>query len=430
MRRFLTILLAACTLSATARASHAAKNEPAMTPGLIAVLPFQQARRPVTAEELKVFEQRVVATSTGLLSPLPLFRVLGARGRLDEDDFDPEEPCTGPCAVRAAKSLRAPVYVTGVVGHAGDGFVAFLTLFSPEGRQAALQLRGHTTDALALAFENKARLFLGRGLGLLAEEDDDRAHSDAAAATEEGGDEALAKIDPDLQRTQCDDGDGNACTVLAWRYEAGKGLKIDTDHAETLYGRGCQLGNSTACFNLGVRNLTDKDPPDPERAADLFKTGCDRDHADCCAVLGILTNEGSGVPKKASRAVALFQKACDHDSSLGCTALGRMHARGEGVRKNPARAAELFDKACDDGYSPACDELGDLYRTGKGVQRDLAHAAELYENACDDGTADSCVSLAGLYAQGQGVPKDAAKARALMSKACEEGADQACGDSE
>ena len=105
----------------------------------------------------------------------------------------------------------------------------------------------------------------------------------------------------------------------------------------------CIGGSTQACDKLARR---------AERAA--WRRGCDDGEATACYKLGVAHSEGDGVPKDPGRTADLFRRACDGGLAMGCHALGVILEFGQGVPKDVGKAAVLYRRACDGGHEAAC----------------------------------------------------------------------------
>jgi predicted aspartyl protease len=101
--------------------------------------------------------------------------------------------------------------------------------------------------------------------------------------------------------------------------------------------------------------------------------------------------------------------------------LGVIYENGEGVPKDTELAAQWYRKAAEQGDAAAEYQLGWMYEAGEGVARNDALAAHWYRKAAEQGHADAEFSLASLYKDGRGVPKDSALAAHWYRKAAEQG---------
>ena len=92
----------------------------------------------------------------------------------------------------------------------------------------------------------------------------------------------------------------------------------------------------------------------------------------------------------------LFQKSADQGYGSAQNNLGVVYENGQGVPKDLGRAAELYQKAADQGYARAQYNLGTLYQDGDGVPKDLGKARELYQKAANQGYAPAITQLKAL----------------------------------
>ncbi|MCW5745479.1 MAG: sel1 repeat family protein [Alphaproteobacteria bacterium] len=86
--------------------------------------------------------------------------------------------------------------------------------------------------------------------------------------------------------------------------------------------------------------------------------------------------------------------------------LGLLHQNGQGVPRDAAQAAGWFRKAALQGHAEARYSLGTLYATGQGVSRSDAEASRWLRLAARQGLAVAAFDLGLLYASGQGVKHD------------------------
>jgi hypothetical protein len=159
--------------------------------------------------------------------------------------------------------------------------------------------------------------------------------------------------------------------------------------------------------------MTDHQPgTSPESEAERLQQACDGGEMRGCYDLGIMYEDGDGVPQDSRRAAELYQQACnggyeafncesiieaerleqacDGGNMEGCYNLGWMYRAGFSVRQSDTRAAELYQQACDGGEMEGCFFLGLMYLNGDGVRQSDTRAAELYQQACDGGHIEAC----------------------------------------
>ncbi|MDX9859274.1 MAG: hypothetical protein RBS99_00010 [Rhodospirillales bacterium] len=85
------------------------------------------------------------------------------------------------------------------------------------------------------------------------------------------------------------------------------------------------------------------------------------------------------------KALSLFSKLGDQGNSKAQYYLGLMHENGYGLPKDFAKAADWYRKSASQGYAPAQECLGDLYLVGKGLPQDNNMAAKWYRKAAEQG---------------------------------------------
>ena len=92
--------------------------------------------------------------------------------------------------------------------------------------------------------------------------------------------------------TQCHQGNAEACLVLGFMYDEGKGVTRDVFKAVELYRKACDGKNATGCFNLG----------------NMYRTG-------------------DGVRQSVEDALTFYGKACDLKDKDGCQNYARLKTR-------------------------------------------------------------------------------------------------------
>ena len=90
--------------------------------------------------------------------------------------------------------------------------------------------------------------------------------------------------------------------------------------------------------------------------------------------------------------------------------LGLMYDNGQGVPQDYAEAVKWYRKAAEQGHAKAQHNLGVMYDKGQGVPQDYAEAVKWYRKAAEQGVAEAQNNLGLMYSKGQGVPQDDAQA--------------------
>jgi TPR repeat protein len=161
-------------------------------------------------------------------------------------------------------------------------------------------------------------------------------------------------------------------------------------------------------------------------AAVLFDQACAGGYTPACRSLGVMYQDGDGIPQDYSKAMILYSKSCNAGDSSACDNLGGMYQEGLGVEKDYFRAVALYSRACDGGNSSSCNNLGTMYLGGDGVVQDKPRAVALYSKSCDGGSATGCKNLAGCYRDGEGIKKDKEKAKQIFIRSCKLGSQLGC----
>ncbi len=117
----------------------------------------------------------------------------------------------------------------------------------------------------------------------------------------------------------------------------------------------------------------------------------------------------------------IIDKAASEGSAEAEFQLGLLYEQGRGVPKSDAKALEWYQKAAALGHATAQCNIASMYQAGKGVPKDEAKATEWYQKAAAKGNARAQFRLGLQYDNGQGVPLNAAKATEWLLKAATKG---------
>jgi uncharacterized protein len=140
-------------------------------------------------------------------------------------------------------------------------------------------------------------------------------------------------------------------------------------------------------------------------AIPIFRAFADRGNAVAQFNLGLMYEDGLGVPQDNAIAVSWYQKSADKRNVDAQSRLGFMY-EGHGVPQDDAIAAGWYQKAADQGDAVAQLSLASMYEYGRGVPQNFAVAASWYQKAADQGDARAQETLGHMYEDGRGVPKD------------------------
>ena len=128
-----------------------------------------------------------------------------------------------------------------------------------------------------------------------------------------------------LVRTACIGGDLRGCAFLARAMIRGEGAAKDPAAALDLLSRGCQARYPLACALAGDAAMA---LGRFERARAGYGAACDLGLYRACSNLGVMFQDGDGVPPDLGLSRRLYARACDHGSQVGCENLAALGSAG------------------------------------------------------------------------------------------------------
>ena len=105
-------------------------------------------------------------------------------------------------------------------------------------------------------------------------------------------------------------------------------------------------------------------------------------------------------------AMKLMKPLAEQGDAGAQYSLGLMYDEGRGVPKNNQQAVKWYRLAVKKGLAAAQYNLGVMYFNGQGVPEDDKQAAKWFRLAAEQGYADAQSNLGGMYALGRGVPEN------------------------
>ncbi|MBF0125346.1 MAG: sel1 repeat family protein [Magnetococcales bacterium] len=114
-----------------------------------------------------------------------------------------------------------------------------------------------------------------------------------------------------------------------------------------------------------------------------------------------------------------------HGDVVAQTKLGLMYEQGSGVPQDFDQAMKWYRKAAKQGYSEAYIRIGSLYHNGTGVVQDFKEAIQWYRKAADQSDATAQFLVGEAYYLGQGVKQDAVQSLMWYTLAAERGHQEA-----
>jgi hypothetical protein len=139
-------------------------------------------------------------------------------------------------------------------------------------------------------------------------------------------------------------------------------------------------------------------------------------------VLGVMYNDGEGVPQDNAEAVKWYRLAAEQGNDSGQLNLGLMYNNGWGIPQDHALAVRWYRSAANQGNANAQYMLGFMIRSGIGSLQDFAEVFKWYRLAAEQGYANAQSGLGFMYEHGEFVPQDNIRAHMWLNIAGANGA--------
>jgi len=210
----------------------------------------------------------------------------------------------------------------------------------------------------------------------------------------------------------------------AWADDAGEcaSTTIAADRSAAACRRLADQGKAWAQYNLGVMYDNGRGlPQDYKEAVKWYRKAADQGNADAENNLGASYEDAEGVQQDYDEAVKWYRKAAEQGHARAQTNLGWMYRNGKGVARDDKEAAKWFRKAADQGDARAQNTLGWMYSNGEGVAQDDKEAVRWYRKAADQDYASAQTNLGWMYRNGKGVAQDDKEAIKWYRLAAEQG---------
>ena len=140
----------------------------------------------------------------------------------------------------------------------------------------------------------------------------------------------------------------------------------------------CSALPSWADFDAGVAASKSGDYA---AALKEWRPLAEQGHANAQFNLGVMYENGWGVPEDHAEAVRWYRPAAEQGHTKAQFNLGVMYDRGQGVPQDYAEARRWYHLAAEKGHALAQAKLGFLYETGHGVLQDYVQAYMWYNLA-------------------------------------------------
>ena len=106
----------------------------------------------------------------------------------------------------------------------------------------------------------------------------------------------------------------------------------------------------------------------------LIKPLADQGDASAQYYLGVMYDDGHGLPQDYKEAMRWYGKAADKGNAEAQCNLGSMYVKGHGVPQDYNKASMWYEMAAGKGNAKAQFNMGELYASGKGVPQDYVLA--------------------------------------------------------
>ncbi len=199
--------------------------------------------------------------------------------------------------------------------------------------------------------------------------------------------------------------------------------RLETERACIAGDPGEPCYEAGRCFYFGRGAF----PRDLVRAVEAYERGCNLGDSRACNNLGDALAYGEGVERDLVRSAATFERACRLGEELGCANLGHMAERGDGVVRDRRRAADLYRTACAGGEIYGCLHAEMLAAEDAGAPRDPERALVYWRRACAASDARACAFVGVIYEDGpDDLSRDTEKSLEAMNRGCRMGNGYAC----
>ncbi|TVQ83735.1 MAG: sel1 repeat family protein [Micavibrio sp.] len=206
--------------------------------------------------------------------------------------------------------------------------------------------------------------------------------------------------------------------VLPWRTE------VALSAHERLLQR-AESGDAKAQHRLGIMYQNGRGVPQSyEEAAKWYRKAAEQGLPDAVNSLASRYLKGEGVPKDQQKALALYKKASELGDMDAPFNIGIIYAQGFGVETDNEEALRWYKLASKRGHVAANHNAGIFYRDGTGVPQDIEKALQFFRQAAEKNFVSSQRQLGHMYINGDGVEKDLIEAGRWYQMAADNGSEK------
>lgn len=192
-----------------------------------------------------------------------------------------------------------------------------------------------------------------------------------------------------------DKGDPNAQLKLAYMYEKGLGLPVNSTAAQRWYTASAEQGNSLSQYLLGqFYQVGILGEPDYHLAKEWYQKAAAH-LAKASVALGFIYET---VEDNYAQAKSAYEKAAMAGDEYGTYNLALMYEYGKGVAVDYSKASTLFTDASDKGLPEAMNQLAGMYFNAHGQEKNEQLAMTWYKKAAALGNTNALYTL-GLFSE-------------------------------
>jgi TPR repeat protein len=148
----------------------------------------------------------------------------------------------------------------------------------------------------------------------------------------------------------------SACADITPAVDTSQNNRAEDEATAKEVRKSAEAGNASAQNRLGL--LYDEGlgvPQDYSQAKEWFEKAAKRGHVGAQVNLGTLYLQGAGAPQSAQMALFWFSRAAEQRDSLAFAKLGWMYAQGQEVLQDFIQAKMWYNLAAANGYKPAAE---------------------------------------------------------------------------
>jgi TPR repeat protein len=181
----------------------------------------------------------------------------------------------------------------------------------------------------------------------------------------------------------------------------------DLENAHRWYERsaaaGCPQGNLGYALSLARRATDDAGR---RQVAEQLRHAAAAELATAIYLLGVLSENGTGVPRDPAAAAAHYCNAAEKGHRSAQVRWGLALIEGNHVERDPVAGESWLRRAALAGDPQAATLVGNLYVQSGPLPPNYAEAASWYRRAAESGDKTAARALGSLYLTGAGVPRD------------------------